>query len=317
MKLAIQSAQAKQDRKTSRRETLRNISRNRELLLIALPVVVYYFVFCYMPMYGALIAFKDFSPRLGVWGSPFVGLKHFINLFSSPDFSEILRNTLIISFSMLLFSFPAPIILALLLNEIGSLRFKKLVQNITYLPHFISLVVVCGMIKTFTSETGIIPYVMSLFGGEQKSLLIYPEYFRSIYVISGIWQEVGWGSVIYIAALTNIDSSLIEAAEIDGAGHWKQFLHITIPSIVPTIITMLLLKVGSIINVGYEKIILLYNDSTMEVADVINSYSYRVGLLNLNWSYSSAVGLFNSVVSFILLIGTNALSRRLSETSLW
>lgn len=295
----------------------KDVVKHKELLFIAIPVILYYVIFCYGPMYGALIAFKDFSPSKGVWNSPFVGLKHFHNLFSNPYFPEILRNTLVISLSTLIFGFPAPIILALLLNEMESVKLKKVIQNFTYLPHFISLVVVCGMIKTFTAETGLVTYIMTLFGAEAKSLLIYPKYFVPIYVISGIWQEVGWGSIIYIAALTNIDVSLVEAAEVDGAGRWKQFLHITIPCITPTIVIMLLLKVGSIINVGYEKIILLYNDSTMEVADVINTYSYRMGLLNRSWSFSSAVGLFNSVISFILVIATNSISRKLTETSLW
>lgn len=312
---------AKQKNKKVRFEGIKtichDIKKNKELAWIALPVLLYYIIFCYLPMYGALIAFKNFSPKLGVFASPFVGFRHFSNLFTSPDFPEILRNTLVISFSNLIFGFPAPIILALLLNELDCLNLKKAVQNLTYLPHFISLVVVCGMIKSFTAENGVITYIMTLFGAEAKSLLIYPQYFVPIYVISGIWQEIGWGSIIYIAALTNIDPALIEASKIDGAGRWKQFLNITLPGIIPTIITMLLLKIGGIINVGYEKIILLYNDSTMEVADVINSYSYRVGLIYRSWSFSSAVGLFNSVISFVLILGTNYLSRKFCETSLW
>lgn len=311
------NSKAKSNFKENTRSIIRNINRNRELLYIAIPVVVYYIVFCYMPMYGALIAFKDFSPKLGVMGSPWVGMKHFINLFSNPDFPEILGNTLTISLLTLVVGFPAPIILALLLNELNSVKIKRAVQNITYLPHFISLVVVCGMIKTFTAENGVITTLLTYFGGENRSLLMHPQYFVPIYVLSGIWQEIGWSSIIYIAALTNIDASLIEAAEVDGAGHWKQFIHITIPSITPTVITMLILKVGGIINVGYEKIILLYNDSIMDVADVINTYSYRMGLINRSWSFSSAVGLFNSVVSFILLIATNWISRKVSENSLW
>lgn len=295
----------------------RDMVRNKELLLIAVPVVLYYIIFCYVPMYGALIAFKDYAPKLGVMGSPFVGMKHFINLFSSPDFLKILGNTLRISLLTLLLGFPAPIILALLLNELEFLKIKKLVQNVTYLPHFISLVVICGMIKTFTAENGVITSFLTHFGVDNSAMLLNPRYFVPIYIVSGIWQDIGWSSIIYIAALTNIDASLLEAASVDGAGHWKKFVHITIPSIMPTIVIMLILKIGGIVNVGYEKIILLYNDSIMDVADVINSYSYRMGIINRNWSFSSAVGLFNSVVSFILLIITNTISKKVSESSLW
>lgn len=316
MKTAITS-KTKRDRKGEFRAITKNVIRNKEILFIAIPVIAFYVIFHYMPMYGALIAFKDYSPRLGVMGSEWVGFKHFINLFTSPDFPEILGNTLTISFLTLVVGFPAPILLALLLNEMTSLKLKKAVQNITYLPHFISLVVVCGMIKTFTAENGVVTTLLTNFGVENRALLTQPQYFVPIYIISGIWQEIGWSSIIYIAALSNIDASLIEAAEVDGAGHWKKFIHITIPSIVPTIITMLILKVGSIVDVGYEKIILLYNDAIMDVADVINSYSYRMGLINRSWSFSSAVGLFNSVVSFILLVVTNNISKKVSENSLW
>lgn len=294
-----------------------DFQRNKALYLMAIPVMLFYLVIHYFPMYGAIIAFKDFKPHLGILQSPFVGFKHFEELFTSPSFPEIFGNTVRISFSYLLFGFPAPIILALLLNEIRSQRFAKIVQNFTYMPHFISLVVVCSMIRTFTADTGVISYFLSFLGMEPRSLLNYPEYFTPIYVISGIWQEAGWGAIVYLAALTGIDAQLYEAAMIDGAGKWKQTLHVTIPGILPTIIIMLILKVGGILNVGFEKIILLYNSSTMSVADVITSYTYRKGLIELDWSFSSAVGLFNSVINFIFLITTNFISRKLSDTSLW
>lgn len=290
---------------------------NKSLYLLLLPVLAYYFIWHYVPMYGALIAFKDFTPRLGAWGSPWVGFKHFANFFGSPSFGEILFNTLRISLTTLVFSFPMPIILALLLNELRSPKFSKLVQNATYLPHFISLVVICGMVKDFTRDTGIISYLLSFFGMEPITMLNYPEYFVPIYVISGIWQSVGWESIIFLAALTGIDGSLYEAATIDGAGRWKQTWHITLPGIIPTIVTMLILRIGGILNVGYEKIILLYNDATLEVADVISTYVYRKGLLEQSWSFSTAVNMFNSVINLLFLCTANFISRKVNDTALW
>lgn len=291
--------------------------RNKSLYFMILPVIVFYIIFSYLPMYGAIIAFEDFKPQLGILGSPWVGLKHFRSFFESPSFLSILGNTFRLSLSSLVFGFPAPILLALLLNELHNEKFAKVVQNFTYMPHFISTVVICGMVRTFTMDDGIVVYILSLFGFEPKTLLNFPEYFTSIYVISGVWQTIGWSSIIYLAALTGVDAQLYEAAELDGANRWKQVIHITIPSIMPTIIIMLILKVGQILNVGFEKIILLYNSSTMSVADVISSYSYRKGLIDLNWSFSSAVGLFNSVVNFIFVIAMNQFSKKLGDTSLW
>jgi len=290
---------------------------NRGIYFLLIPVLVYYIVFHYVPMYGALIAFKDYAPKLGVMGSEWVGFKHFINFFKSPSFGSILWNTVRISFTTLIFSFPAPIILALLMNELKSARFAKTVQTATYLPHFISLVVVCGMVKDFTRDTGIVTYLLSFFGVEKVSLLGYPQYFLPIYVISGIWQQTGWSSIVYLAALTGVDPQLYEAAKIDGANKWQQTIHVTLVSILPTIITMLILRMGSVLSVGYEKIILLYNDATMEVADVISTYVYRKGILEQSWSFSTAVNLFNSVVNLVFLITTNKISSKLNETSLW
>ena len=299
-------------------QTIKNdFVRNKTLYFMILPVIALYIIFCYMPMYGAIIAFEDFKPQLGILGSPWVGLKHFKSFFESPSFLSILGNTFRLSLSSLVFGFPAPILLALLLNELHQERFAKVVQNFTYMPHFISTVVICGMVRTFTRDDGIIVYIMSLFGFESKTLLNFPQYFTPVYVASGIWQTIGWNSIIYLAALTGVDAQLYEAAELDGANRWKQTIHITIPSIMPTIIIMLILQVGQILNVGFEKIILLYNSSTMSVADVISSYSYRKGLIDLNWSFSSAVGLFNSVVNFIFVIAMNKLSQKIGETSLW
>lgn len=291
--------------------------RNYSLYLMFLPVLLYYIVIHYGPMYGALMAFQDFKPQRGIWGSEWVGFEHFINFITSPSFFQILGNTLRISLFTLIFGWPAPIVLALLLNELRSEKYKKLVQNITYMPHFVSMVVVCGIIKTLTMDTGVIPAIMSWFGFERKTLLNYPQYFTTIYVVSNIWKEVGWGTIIYLAALTGVDQQLYEAAMIDGAGKWKQTLHVTLPSIIPTIVIMLIMRVGRMLSVGYEKIILLYNNSTMSVADVISTYTYRKGLIELDWSYSAAIGIFNSVVNVIFVTATNTISKKLNETSLW
>lgn len=291
--------------------------RNRQLYLLMVPVLVFFLLFCYLPMYGALIAFKDYSPSLGVLGSEWVGFKHFKTFLTSPSFGNVFFNTLKISLTSLVVTFPAPIVLALLMNEISNKRFLKITQNITYLPHFISLVVVCGLVKEFTKSDGLIGNIVVMFGAEPKTLLNHKEYFIPVYVISGLWQEIGWGTIIYLSALTGIDAQLYEAAELDGAGKFRQMLHVTLPGIVPTIIVMLTMRMGQVLNVGYQKIILLYNDATMSTADVISTYVYRKGLIDLNWSFSSAVGLFNSAVNLILLISFNTLNRKLNGSSLW
>lgn len=295
----------------------RDLRTNREVYLLLIPVILFYVIFCYMPMYGALIAFKDYAPKLGVTGSPWVGFKHFEMFFNSPSFLTVLWNTIRISFFSLLVEFPAPIILAMLINELRSARYAKVVQTASYLPHFISLIVVCGMVKDFTRDTGIITQILSLFGVPEVSLLGYPQYFLPIYIGSNVWQDVGWSSIIYLAALTGVDPQLYEAAKIDGANKWQQTIHVTLVGIMPTIITMLILRMGSILSVGYEKIILLYNDATLEVADVISSYVYRKGILEQSWSFSTAVNLFNSVVNFAFLLITNKISSKVNETSLW
>lgn len=313
---------SKLNKKTFRERSLlaeikRDFSLNKAVYLMFVPVLVYYVLFHYLPMYGTIIAFKDFSPRLGFIDSPWVGFDHFVKFFTRPTFFQVLKNTLRISLSSLVFGFPAPIILALLINEMRSKAFSRIVQNITYMPHFISMVIVCGMIKTFTADTGIINDIIQFFGGERVSLLGEPKLFTPIYVISGIWQEIGWGSIIYLAAIIGVDDSLYEAATIDGAGRWKQTIHVTIPGIATTVTVMLVLRIGSILGVGYEKIILLYNDATLNTADVISTYVYRKGLLELDWGFSTAVGLFNSIVNCVFLFAANYTSRKLNEVSLW
>jgi putative aldouronate transport system permease protein len=290
---------------------------NKELYLLFLPVILYYIIFHYKPMYGAQIAFKNFYPAMGISGSPWVGLMHFQNFFESFYFCRILKNTLVISLTNLIFGFPAPIILALLINELRGKHFKRVVQTVTYMPHFVSMVVICGMIHEFTRNDGFITQFLGIFGFPQTTMLNHPGMFVPIYVISGIWQEVGWGSIIYLAALAGIDQQLYEAAAIDGAGRWKQIWSITIPSIAPTIVILLILRMGRMLNVGFEKIILLYNPVTYQTADVISSFVYRKGIREFNFSFSTAVGLFNSTINLLLLVAANTISRRINETSLW
>lgn len=295
----------------------KDLKRNASLYLLVIPVILFYILFCYKPMYGALIAFKEYTPRLGFSGSEWVGLKNFNDFFSSPDFGRLLKNTLSISVTSLLFAFPAPIILALFLNEMKDGRLKRGVQTASYLPHFISLVVICGMIKTFVSADGIVGMLVGKIRGTDTNLLMDPGMFLPIYVVSDIWQTVGWDSIIYLAALSSVDVEQYEAAELDGAGRMKRIWYVTLPSIQITIITMLILRIGRIMNLGYEKIILLYNPAIYSTSDVISSYVYRMGFETQNWGYSTAVGLFNSVINLILLVITNQLSKKFTETSLW
>jgi len=287
------------------------------LYLMILPVLIFYIVFHYVPLYGAIIAFKDFNPSKGILSSPWAGLKHFEAFLTSFYFWRVFRNTLMINIYQLVFGFPAPILLALLLNEIRSNALKRTVQTVTYMPHFISLVVVCGMVVDFTSSEGVINSLMTSLGGEKIMFLQKPEFFRAIYVGSGIWQGIGWGSIIYLAALSGIDPSLYEAAIIDGAGRFKQLWHVTLPGLAPTIIILLILHLGKMMNVGFEKVILLYNPATYETADVISSFVYRRGLREANWSFGSAVGLFNSLINLVLIVASNKISQKLNETSLW
>lgn len=304
-------------KKSIARKIKEEISTNGILYLMFLPGFLYYFIFAYVPMYGVLMAFQNYEPLNGIWGSEWVGLMHFKDFLTNYYFLKILKNTLVISINCIIFAFPAPIIMALLVNEIKNSVFKKTVQTITYIPHFISLIVICGLIHNFVAEDGLISNFVSIFTGTKENLLNNPVCFVPIYVISDIWQGVGWGSIIYLAALLSIDTSLYEAATIDGAGKFKQVIHVTIPGIMPTIIIMFILRMGGILGVGYEKIILLYNPLIYDTADVISTFTYRKGLIDLSWSYSSAVGLFNSVISIIFVTVTNAISRKLSETSLW
>lgn len=295
----------------------KDFKRNYILYLLFLPVIVHYAIFSYAPMYGVIIAFKRFTPGLGIWGSQWVGFKYFIDFFNSYYFVRIVRNTVLINIYELLFAFPAPIILALVLNEVRHQKFKRIVQSVSYLPHFISTVVICGMIRDFFSYDGIISYIVTVLGGEAKPFLSEPQLFRTIYVSTGIWQSVGWGSIIYLAAISKVDLELYEAAAIDGIGRIKQMFYITIPCIMPTIIILLILELGRIMSVGFQKVYLLYNPRTYETADVIATFVYRRGLLENNYSYGTAVSLFNSFVNFLLVISANKISRKVTDYSLW
>ena len=296
----------------------RRLKRDRFLAFLIAPVVLYYIIFCYIPMVGALIAFENYMPGKGIFGSEWVGLANFIEFFNGVYFWRLLRNTLLISVFNLLWSFPIPIIFALMLNEFNNVILKKTIQTISYMPHFISLVVTCGMVINFLSpSSGILNIIIKKLGGKAVNFLGYPQYFRTIYIASGIWQEFGWGSIIYFAALAGIDQEMYEAARIDGAGRFKQMLYITIPSISNTMIILLILNVGNIMSVGFEKITLLYSSATYETADVISTYVYRMGLQSLRYSFSSAVGLFNSVINVILLVTSNAISRKVTGSGIW
>ena len=302
---------------TFKERVIRDFHHNWMLYLMMLPIIVYYLIFKFGPMFGLSIAFMDYKPAKGFLGSNFVGLKHFKNFFTNYYFGRLLTNTIRISICSLL-TFPAPIILALLLNELKSKRFSKWAQTITYIPHFISTVVICGIIVKLTSSTGGITSILhTLFGIPEETLLNQSKYFLPIYILSDLWQTLGWNSIIYLSALAGIDQELYDAAKVDGAGRFKQVLYITIPCLMPTIIIMLILKMGKIFNVGYEKIMLLYNPAIYDVADVINTYVYRKGLIDAQYSYSAAVGLFNCIVSFTLVTLTNKLSKKASGSGLW
>ncbi|MDF2935597.1 MAG: binding-protein-dependent transport system inner rane component [Paenibacillaceae bacterium] len=295
----------------------KDFRKNKYIYFLGSFGIAYFLIFSYIPMYGVIIAFKNYSPVKGIMGSPWIGFHHFVDFFQSFYFLRLIRNTLLINVYELIFAFPAPIILALLLNEVRSSYFKRVVQTITYLPHFVSVVVISGMIVDFSRKAGLFNKILGFFGVEPQNLLLDPSLFRTIFIGSGIWQGVGWGSIIYLAALTAIDTQLYDAATVDGANRWKQMLHVTLPGIMPTIVILLILRIGGMMNVGFEKVILLYNSQTYETADVISSFVYRRGILEANYSYSTAVNLFNSVVNFLLLVLANKISRKVNETSLW
>jgi len=297
----------------------RSLKRDKYLYLLLLPFIVWYLLFQYKPMYGLQIAFKEFSLFKGIEGSPWVGLANFERYFQSEYFWRTLKNTLVINIYSLLFAFPLPILLAIMLNEVRNLLFKKSIQTLTYLPHFISIVVVAGIVTNFLSpSSGIINIIIEKLGGEKIYFLTKPEYFRAIFIFSTeIWKETGFGAIVYLAALSGISPHLYEAAVMDGAGKLKQIWYVTLPGIAPTIVIMLILKIGNMLEVGYEAVLLLYQPVTYPVADVISTYVYRAGLQGGEYALATAVGLFNGIIGLILVCVANAVSRRLTQSGLW
>ena len=305
------------DKKMRRKNFWHSIYEHRHLYFMLIIPILFYVLFCYWPMYGVQIAFKKYNVRMGIEGSPWIGLKYFKQYLTDAYFWKVVRNTLLLNVYSLIFSFPAPILLALLLNELKSSVYKKTVQSVSYLPHFISTVVLCGMVVNFLSNSGPVNDILYRITGKRIQFMMDPRYFRTIYIASGIWQNIGWNSIIYFAAISAVDPALYEAALMDGAGRFKQAIHVTIPAIMPTVTIMLIMAVGSLLSVGYEKILLLYNGSTYETADVISTYVYRKGIQGADYSYSTAVGLFQSVIGLIFIWGANKFSAVVSENSLW
>ena len=295
----------------------KKFNNSKYLLILFAPTLIYYLIFHYAPMFGVVISFKDYNLFTGVWESEWVGFKYYMMFFESPDFFILLRNTFLLGLYNFLFGFPVPIIFALLLNELRGMVFKRFVQTVSYLPHFISNVVVASMIVVFLSSDGVVNRMIEFFGIGPINWMIEPGLFRSIYVSSEIWQHMGWEAIIYLAALTGINPQLYEAADIDGAGRFQKLRYITIPGILPAIFIIGILNIGKVLEIGFEKVFLLYNPVTYETADIISTYVYRVGLVQGNYSYATAIGLFLGVVSFIFLYAANFFARKSGQESLW
>lgn len=314
----VPTASIKSRNKTSRSLVYKRVKKNWDLYLLILPVIAFFLIFEYGPMYGLQIAFKDFIANKGILDSPWVGLKHFERFFDSYYFWRLLGNTLGIGLYQLLVGFPIPIILALLINEVRSKKFSRFVQTITYAPHFLSTVVMVGVLFIFLSpQTGLLNSLITSLGGKPIDFLTQPEWFKSIFVLSGVWQQMGWSSIIYLAALAGIDQQLHEAARVDGASRWQRIWHINLPGIMPTIIVLLILNMGSLLSVGFEKVFLMQNTLNMPASDIISTHVYRKGIIDGQYSYSAAVGLFNSVINFTLLVIVNRIARKVNNTSLW
>lgn len=304
--------------KTIPNNIAKDIKRDKYLYLLLLPGIISLFIFRYIPMYGVIIAFKEYNIFAGIAKSPWVGFLQFERLFRNPEFARILRNTILISVYKLLWGFPAPIILALLLNELRSQRFKKFTQTVLYLPHFISWVIFAGIIVTFLNPTtGVINDIISYFGGRKIDFLANKRMFRSILVITDLYKGVGWGTIVYLAAISNIDPTLYEAAIVDGANRFRQVWHITLPSIRSVVVVLLILSLGNILNAGFEQIFLLYNPLVYEVADIIDTFVYRRGLVESNYSLGAAAGLFKNMVALVLIWATNRIVKRFGEDGLW
>ena len=295
----------------------KKLKKSFPLYLLLLPAVIYVFIFHYIPMYGIQIAFRDFSVKKGIWGSEWVGLKYFQKFVTYPNFTKLLKNTLIIGLYGLA-TFPCAIIFALLLNEVRNLKFKKTVQMISYIPHFLSTVVVCSMLSLFLDlNTGIVNAVIVKLGGTARDFLTIPKYFSHLYTWSGVWQSIGWSSIIYVSALAGVPSELIEAAKIDGATRLQINWHINLACILPTITIMLILSCGNILNIGFEKVFLMQNSLNLSASQVIATYTYEIGLLGGQFSYSTAIGLFNNIVNIAIMCIVNSLAKKMSGTGIW
>ena len=295
----------------------KKIWRNRQLYLLLIPAVVYVLIFCYAPMYGVQIAFKNYRMSLGVAKSKWVGFAHFLSFFRSYSFWDLLKNTLAVSLYSLLVGFPIPIIVALIINELTG-GYKKTVQTILYAPHFISTMVLVGMMRTmFSPSSGIVNYILELLGHEEIYFFGKSEYFRHLYVWSGVWQNMGWSAIIYIAALSGVDPVLHEAASLDGASRLQRIIHINLPCIMPTIIIMLIMRMGQLVSVGYEKVFIMQSPLNLDTAEVISTFVYKRGIENSNYSFAAAVDLFNNVVNVTMLLIANKISSKVSETSLF
>ncbi|WP_243740249.1 ABC transporter permease [Aureibacillus halotolerans] len=304
--------------KQNRQSQWKKALQTWQLYIFILPAFLYFLIFHYFPMYGVLIAFKNYVPTMGVWGSEWVGFQHFTDFFDSYYFWDLIRNTLGISLYSLALGFPLPILLALSLNEVKDSIFKRTVQTVTYAPHFISVVVMSGMIIAFLSpSTGMVNHFLGLFGIGPISFMTEPGWFKTVFVMSDVWQNTGWGTIIYLAALAGVDPQRHEAAIVDGATRLQRIWYINIPALIPTMIILLILNTGNLLAVGFEKILLLQNSLNMESSDVIATFVYRVGLLDAQYSFSAAVGLFNALINAALLIAVNQISKKVSETSLW
>lgn len=294
------------------------MKRHWQLYILILPALIYFLVFCYAPMYGIQLAFKDYNALLGITKSPWVGFDHFIRFFRSYQFEKLLKNTISLSLWQLILGFPIPVILALSLNYARNAKFKRFVQTITYAPHFISIVVLVGMLNIFFAiKGGIVNQIITAFGGEAILFMGKEKYFQPLFVGSGIWQNMGWNAIIYLATLSGVSPELHEAAVMDGASKLKRVLHIDLPSILPTIIIMLILNFGQLMGIGFEKAYLMQNSLNMGKSEIIATYVYKIGLIDAQYGFATAVGLFNSIINFILLIVVNKISSKVSETSLW
>lgn len=293
------------------------ILQNYQLYLMVLPTLIFIFIFCYIPMYGVLMAFQDYSPTAGILGSQWVGFEHFTRFITNFRFEELLTNTFVLSFVGFLVGFPLPILLALMINALSNRRFQGFVKTVLYAPHFISVVVLVGMLYIFFGEYGLINSIIQATGGESISFFLENSWFRPLFIGSGNWQDMGWSAIIYLAALAGVDPQVHEAAIVDGATRWQRILHVDLPAIFPTVSIMLILSIGSIMGVGHEKVLLMQTGANLGVSEIISTYVYKAGLIDYDYGYAAAIGLFNSLINVVLLVFANRMAKKFSENSLW